>query len=344
MKIALVVKESGLGLLRDVEILTQVLSSDCQVSRVVVSQVDWVKKLTPGPLRRVRGLTYSFLNYIFSSLNRTKRTDYDLAIYLETFRPWYAHKGRFNILIPNQEWLSPDLLGGLNNFDAIWCKTQAAKIIFDNYHNKSEFLGFSSVIDETLLAVKKDPCLYLHRAGNSLLRGTRILMQTWAKHANWPKLSVIISPQLRDDVFSGELPDNIEYLQGPWNDQEFSRLMASALVHIHPTETEGYGLAISEALGYGCLVLATDAAPMNELVQDDRGVLLASCHKGEYNLGDLYEVQPDGIERAVTELQTLKPEELQLRMAGARQWYIDNRQEFELRLLKLVGQIYESEH
>lgn len=341
MKIVIAVKKSGLGLFRDLEILTRILEADNKVSHVAIAESDWVKLLTPGFLRRFRRYIYSFLSLVYSFISRFKNSEYDLAIYLESYRPWYVHKGRKNILIPNQEWLSPDLRGGLKYFDSIWCKTLAAKSIFDKHHSNTQFLGFSSDIDESLLTATKDQHLILHRAGNSLLRGTRVLMNTWAKHADWPKLSVILSPKLRVEVFSGKLPENIEYLEGPWDDREFSQLMARARTHIHPTETEGYGLAISEALGYGCLVMATNAEPMNELVEPSRGVLLDCRYKSKYNLGDLYEVLPAGIEQAMVELLSMSSDDLLLRMNNARRWYLINRENFEGRVLDLVVNIKE---
>lgn len=341
MNIAVVLKKSGLGLMRDAQILEGILAPENKVEQLPLSGTDWVVKLTPGPFHRLRLTLYSVISIIYLCVNIFRSPKYDLAIYLESFRPWNTGKAKRNVLIPNQEWLSPKLTGGLNHFDEIWCKTQAAVNIFSKYHNNVHLIGFSSEINAASLGVKKEDDLLLHRAGNSLLRGTKVLLETWLQHPEWPKLSVIIADRLKGKVIAGEIPNNIEFLQGHWNDQEFSELMASAAIHLHPTETEGYGLAISEALGYGCLVMATDAEPMNELVTADRGVLLASRFKGRHHLGNLYSVLPEGIESAMKELLAMSESERKSRMSNARAWFLDNQQDFKLRLVERVRGIHE---
>ena len=376
LRVGVVYKTSGPGLSMDYRIIREVLSAQCIVQEELVSSADWVHVLTPAALWRFRYLIYTILSHFYRFFNRFKNKNCDVAIYLESYRPWYAGLARYNVLIPNQEWFSKDLIGGLHSFDAVWCKTRAAEAIFKKLHHRVIYIGFSAIVNDPAgareISIEAAPnsgqnliknqlrhkvksqikgsgtgdLFILHRAGNSLLRGTGVLLKTWAAHPEWPMLSVMVSRRLKSSVcekafVNGEngIPNNITFLQGCWNDEEFATLMRSADVHIHPTETEGYGLTLSEALGYGCLVMATDAEPMNELVSSERGILFACTYKGKYNLGNLYRVSPESIVRAVEVMQAITSVRQDQLRKNARLWFLGNRREFEERLIQQVEEI-----
>ncbi len=57
-------------------------------------------------------------------------------------------------------------------------------------------------------------------------------------------------------------------------DEELLRLQQSSGVHLCPSREEGFGHYINEARALGALVMTTNWAPMNDLVQDHFGVLI----------------------------------------------------------------------
>jgi glycosyltransferase involved in cell wall biosynthesis len=59
-------------------------------------------------------------------------------------------------------------------------------------------------------------------------------------------------------------------------DEELLGLQQSSGVHLCPSREEGFGHYINEARALGALVMTTNWAPMNDLVQDHFGVLI-SC-------------------------------------------------------------------
>ena len=338
MKVAIVFKGSGPGIVKDVEIIRSALSQDgIEIENVMVANTDYIRSLLVGPFSHLRPYVYFLIAVLFSVIRKLTKPKFDMAIYIESCRPWYLNVARRNVLIPNQEWYFKDLLCCLKYFDQIWCKTNDAKNIFSNYHRSVTYLGFSSLIKSECCGENKNENLILHRAGNSLLRGTRTLIKVWTKHPDWPVLSIILSKHLRIEVCSGQLPTNVCYLDGNWNDAEFTQLLSSAAVHIHPTEAEGYGLTISEALGYGCIVLATDAEPMNELVSAQRGYLIAANKSAKFNLADRYKVMEDDLEKTITNVLTADREEIQTKRVNSVAWFVNNQDNFIRRINELTN-------
>ena len=73
---------------------------------------------------------------------------------------------------------------------------------------------------------------------------------------------------------------NIDHRIGHLSDGELRRLQNSHRFHLCPSQTEGSGHYLVEALSVGATTLTLDAAPMNELVTADRGLLVPIAHTG----------------------------------------------------------------
>ena len=62
---------------------------------------------------------------------------------------------------------------------------------------------------------------------------------------------------------------------------------------------EGFGHSLMEAMSVGAVTLATDAAPMNELVSPHHGCLVAPVHSTTKDLATRHFVDAAGIEAGV---------------------------------------------
>src|SRR3974377_216550 len=91
--------------------------------------------------------------------------------------------------------------------------------------------------------------------------------------------------------------------------------------HLCLSEAEGWGHYIAEALSVGALTLTCDAAPMNELVSPERGVLVAARQGGQHNLARLAFFDDDALAAAVSYALSLPAERLEQIGAAARQWF-----------------------
>ena len=80
-------------------------------------------------------------------------------------------------------------------------------------------------------------------------------------------------------------------------------------IHLCPSETEGFGHYIMEALSAGAVVVTTDAPPMNEFVTD-AAAWQASNRSEPWGLATNYFVDPAKLEETVNALMQLPVSEL----------------------------------
>src|SRR5689334_18773070 len=117
--INIIVGGNGLGLSRDVEILSATL----QAAGFTVA-VNGILKATGGRLRKL---------------------PYDINLLLEHIFPHALPFARVNCLIPNPEWFRDECQPHLAAMDWVLCKTRHAQTIFQNLGCKTEFISFSSL-------------------------------------------------------------------------------------------------------------------------------------------------------------------------------------------------------
>jgi hypothetical protein len=90
------------------------------------------------------------------------------------------------------------------------------------------------------------------------------------------------------------------------SNQQMRALLSEVDVTLFPSRFEGLGYPVLESLHAGVPVLATDAPPMNEIVEDERNGLLVRAHDaGCYGAQTIRDVEPDHlaaqIERCATD-------------------------------------------
>jgi len=262
------------------------------------------------------------------------RHRYDVNIFLETpVADWFP-TARVNCLIPNQEWVRQDEVDVLPRLDWILCKTQLALEIFEQRGFRAVKLGFSSV-DRQDPAVRREPDSCVHIAGRSIQKGTLALCHVWARHPEWPTLSVYQEKSLVD---APNAP-NIRWVEGIHDDGELRRIQNSHAIHLCPSEAEGWGHHIVEAMSCKAIVVTTDAPPMNEIVVPSRGVLVPYNRTEPQGLGMSYHVDERGLEEKIAGLLRTGPRERVLLGENARKWYIANNLHFRERLKTLVEKI-----
>lgn len=255
---------------------------------------------------------------------------YDINIALEHVRPPFFDLARLNVLVPNPEWLSPRSQRYLNRFDAIFCKTEHVRALFDAAGYPTIRIGFDSADNHRPGAGRQRR--FLHLAGASPMKGTRRLVALWKRHPEWPPLLVLQSA--RESVVPPHSDcANIEIRSGFIQDaEELRRLQNEHAFHLCLSETEGWGHYIVEAMSCGAVVITCDAPPMSELVRPDRGVLVAASPARRFNMAQLYTFDEAALEAAVGRVTAMTDDEVAAIGARARQWFEDNRRSFPGRL------------
>lgn len=111
-------------------------------------------------------------------------------------------------------------------------------------------------------------------------KNLRRLLSAWVQIArDYPKLELlVIGP--RGEVFaeqeSGNVQTNVRYL-GYVPDEHLPALYSSAFALVYPSLYEGFGLPVLEAMACGVPVIASDIAPLRELV-GQAGLLVKVDH------------------------------------------------------------------
>uniref|UniRef100_A0AAV1VPL9 Glycosyl transferase family 1 domain-containing protein n=1 Tax=Peronospora matthiolae TaxID=2874970 RepID=A0AAV1VPL9_9STRA len=194
--------------------------------------------------------------------------------------------------------------------------------------------------DLYLPAIQRDWTSFLHLAGWSPFKNTRVILEAWALHPEWPQLILrVIKADLCvwiEDRFGGKDSwrlQNVDYACGSLPAEEKDQLQNRIGLHLCPSETEGFGHYINEARSVGALILTTNVPPMNELVDEKNGVLVGEPHAWWWQTkGDLFmplaKVEIADIERGVEQIMLLSMEERQRMGRRSRAKFLEDRAYF----------------
>ena len=256
---------------------------------------------------------------------------FDFNIMLEHIWPEYLPWARHTAFIPNPEWCNTHDLAVLPRVSSILAKTHEAERIFAALGCRTRFIGFTSE-DRFDASVVRERAFF-HLAGRSQNKGTEALLALWRQHPEWPLLTVVQNPKtarVADPV------PNIRHLVDYLDDAELKRLQNAHLFHLCPSETEGFGHYLVEAMGIGAVALTLDAPPMNELVSRERGVLVTPVETGTQHLATTYGFTPEAMTQAIDTLANMDDATIAALSANARAWYLDNAADFPARLVSAI--------
>lgn len=302
MRINILACSNGVGITRDISIISNVLSS---AGHDVESNH-----------------TYRF--------RPTHR--YDINIHLERFNPRIFDVADKNVLIPNQEWYERSWLDFLSGFDCVFAKTRFAEKIFKDLGCKTEFIGFTSE-DRYDPSIPKDQFHWIHIAGKSIQKQTETVIRTWAQNPGFPHLVIIQDPKFWRPR---TLLKNVTFMIDHIPETVLKCLQNSSFVHVCPSETEGFGHYIVEAMSAQCLVMTTGAPPMNEIIQEDRGILIPPIRQEPMNLSTRFFVNEKKIEEAVIKIMIMDEGKKGEMARAARQFYLAQKEQFPKALVSAI--------
>ena len=264
-----------------------------------------------------------------------QKTRYDANIFLERVFPRWFGSADKNFLIPNQERFPRRHLSHLGKIDHVLCKSRHAEEIFSQ-HTASSFIGFTSE-DRSLQGATPDYQSYFHLAGRSTLKGTEALVEVWRRHPDWPTLTLL---QCAENAPTG-VPSNIGLITEYVSNEKLMEHLNSHGVHLCPSLSEGWGHYIVEAMSCSASVVTTNAPPMNELIQAERGILIQSKRSEPRHLGTNYFVDLEALDKQLTALVHADSSTKQQLGSNARHWFEENHSQFNhsfpLTLAKLLN-------
>ena len=188
----------------------------------------------------------------------------DINFFLEVPNPLLFHFAKTNILIPNQEWFYTHWTEYLDNIDYIWCKTEYAQQLFSSITEpqKVVHIGWTTIDKFCSELDKKNECI--HIAGSSCYKGTSRLLEYWSP--DLPQLTIYYNSKTLK--LSQKQQDNIHYIDKYLPDNEIKKVINQYRFHICPSECEGFGHYIMDALCCKNIVITTKSPPMNTLVEN----------------------------------------------------------------------------
>jgi len=313
----LIVRDNGLGLSRDARLLKAALEPHgCEVHLTLLGEADERRRwVLAKPWK-------AMLSHAKHAL--ATRPRFDINLMFEHLWPDHLPLARRNVALPNPEWFDAKDLRHLSRMDAVWTKTQHAAPLFQAHGCTTSFVGFAS-------EDRHDPSVartegFFHLAGGSLTKGTARLLALWARHPAWPMLTVV-----RHKAGSASAP-NIRVITDYLSDDALRQLQNSHRFHLCPSETEGYGHYIGEAMSVGAVAIGVNAPPMNELLGADRGLLVPAMADGAMGLATRYLFDEAGLEQVVARALAMSADEYATLGRTARAWFDANRADFPARV------------
>ncbi|MFC3652806.1 glycosyltransferase [Dyella humi] len=310
----LIARDNGAGLSRDLPLLADALQR-------------------AGCSTQITGLPHRgrFTEWLTRLSLARKRPTFDVNVMLERIRPEFLRAAQRSVLIPNPEYFRSQDKIALPMMDAVWVKTWHAERLFQALGANTRYIGFTSADRFDASILRKQA--FFHGPGRSGNKGTQALLALWRKHPEWPMLTVAWR---RKRVEIEALPANVTLIRDHLSDADYRRLQNEHRFHICPSQTEGFGHYLVEAMSCRAVVVTLDAEPMNELVTAERGVLVPAQAIGMQDLATCYgfteAAMEEGIERCLSmDLPTTE------RMGeAARTWHERNHAGFPQRLLEAL--------
>lgn len=175
----------------------------------------------------------------------------------EKYKQWLPPTG-----VSSHQWARPDQKRKeMELADLILTPSTFSKKTITNYFDKKVIITpyGVDVPKELQIMQKKDDIFRVVFAGTICVqKGIPLLLKTW-KQLGWSKseLTLVGTWQLNRDVIR-KLPQGVKYI-GRVSQQELMRIFLKSDWLVFPSNSEGYGLVILEALAHGLPVLASTA-------------------------------------------------------------------------------------
>ncbi len=271
----------------------------------------------------------------------SRRPQFDINFFIESVFPEYLPTGRINGLFVNPEWFRDENLAHLPRLDFLLCKTPSGVEAFRDLPVVCRDVAFTSPDKRIPGFERRGPIRCLHLSGQSALKGSEAVVEAWCRHPEWPELTVVRRARRYGAEEAPPLPPvpNVRYLTDYLSETELRQLQNACEVHVIPSQAEGYGHVIGEAMSCEAVVVTTDAPPMNELVTLDRGVLIRVAKSEPMRRSMKNYIDVSDLEAKLNQVFAMSPEHRAELGRNARAWYEAQDLRFENALRAFLAEL-----
>ena len=225
---------------------------------------------------------------------------YDIGFFLERVAvPSLLHRAKHSIGIFNIEWFPLAQVTYLPAFSQIWAKSRDSERAYQRFNPNTIYTSFLAKDRFNLERVTRLRQV-LHVQGQSQQKGTEMILAAWSQARRQAiTLPPLVIVSHTDYTRLASRHPNVQFIKGPIRDAALSQLMNDSMIHLCPSEMEGFGHYIAEAVSVGAITITTNRSPMNEHVQSDYGVLIEPEDEFQHGLTLRYVLAPDAILKAV---------------------------------------------
>ena len=267
--------------------------------------------------------------------NATRQAD--VNFHIELFDPKHLQTARSHVGLFNLEWFDKAQLSSLGSMSQLWAKSQEALQIYERAGHglwPAHYTGFLSRDVDRPQVAKERTCI--HVRGKASQKNTILVFETWRRHGDrLPRLIVTSADEC--DGWRRTHP-SAEMVFGYQTEEQLAVLMNRSRFHVCPSETEGWGHYIAEALSCRSVVVTTDGSPMNEHVRPEHGALIGT-HPWEAGLVMRHGFEPDALAEAILALEAKDDADLDEMGARARSHWEGRQADFQARALSLLSNL-----
>lgn len=207
----------------------------------------------------------------------------DIHLYIQDFNKRWCSKAKIRILMVNHEFFT------LNHYkkpycklDYCFCRTQAGVDWVTKVKKKYNY-RFKIVLTKFTTNFPKIDVedkyynLILHSAGEHHWKQTDSIVKCWLANPDLPLIIITCVGQCYKNIknlLKDKNPNNLYIVNGLIPKNDFIWLKNSCMFHLCPSIVEGYGHYINEGRKLGAFVVTSNIAPMNELIDNNSGMLI----------------------------------------------------------------------
>jgi glycosyltransferase involved in cell wall biosynthesis len=269
---------------------------------------------------------------------------FDFVVFIEHIRPvariWDPEFARRVVFIPNVEWFMPydDEAVRENGIDTVLYKNAFSAQI------GASIPVLAAIADRRVIGWTSEDLrpdgdvdgmdydLALHLQGLSRQKQSETLLATWLGRPHFPRLVSIASTNCGLKLPApADMAPNIRIVLGAMADDGLRRMQRAHGIHVYPSAAEGFGLALDEARSAGAVLVTTDGAPMNDLVEDGVSGILVPVREGNsfaFGRSRGFKVEEDDVGAAVERVLALSMQERRAMGLRARARYLEQRDDF----------------